>query len=291
MKTGKRILAVVVMILSVLLGLVSIAGIVGTWSLSNSLTEGLVTILSRADNALGTTENALNRLNNGVGAAREEVASFEQVVVTAAEGFSQKPAALTVLSERLDLGIAPAVENVRDTVQLVRETLIGVQNAIEAINALPFVSLGENLPGTEKLSALSDGITALAEGVQEMRDGIRETKEEAAARVVFRVGKATARVDGGLETIETAVSGMGGEVSAVRSDVSRLRSQVPLWLDLGAAGITLILLWIIFAHVVTFVLGLSLYQDRNLFARWLDGSSVGVPADQIDAQEVMAEEE
>jgi methyl-accepting chemotaxis protein len=199
MRLVKRFLGVVLMLISLLMGLLSISGIIGTWSLSNSLTRGAVKVLSGADQILGTTEDALNRLESRVGTARDEVASFEDAVVSSAEEFADNPVVLTALSERLDLGIGPAVSNLRDTVQAIRETLLGVQQTIEAINSLPFVSLGENLPGGEKLADLSAGITALNEGVQEMRDSVREAKAEAAAGVVLRVGKATARADAGLD--------------------------------------------------------------------------------------------
>jgi hypothetical protein len=273
MKVLKRILGVVLMLISLLLGLLSIGGIVGAWSLSNSLTRGAVTLLSGADRILGTTEDALNRLESRVGTARDGVTSFEEAVVSTAEDFTENPVVLTALSERVDLGIGPAVSDLSDTVQSIRETLIGVQQTMEAINSLPFVSLGDNLPGGEKLNELSAGITALTEGIQEMRDGIREAKAGAAAEVVLRIGKATARVDAGLARIETSTTGMSGRVSETRSEVSAFQARVTLWLDLGAVALTLLFLWFLFVHVVIFVLGLSLLRDRNLFARWLGAPS------------------
>jgi hypothetical protein len=269
MKAIKRILGVVMMLISLLMGLLSIGGIFGTWSLSNSLTRGAVTVLSGADRILGTTEDSLNQLDSRVGTARDQVTSFEEAVVSSAEDFADKPVVLTALSERLDLGIGPAVSELRDTVQSIRETLMAVQQTIEAINSLPFVSLGENLPGGEKLTALSDGITALNEGVQQARDGIREAKAEAAAEVVLRIGKATARLDSGLARIETATTGMSMQVSEARFEVSALQERLTFWLDVGAAALTVLFLWFLFAHIVTFVLGLSLLRNKNLFARWL----------------------
>lgn len=269
MKTGRRILAVVLMFLSVLLVLLCIGGIVGTWTVGNALTDGIVTVLSGVETALETMDSALSRLNTGIGNARDEVASFEQVVVTAAEDFSEKPVILATLSEKLDLGIAPAVLRVRETVQSVRETVIGIQNTVQAVNALPFISVGQNLPGNDRLVEMSDGVAELTGAVEEMRDSVRETKAEAAAQVVFRIGRASSRLDTGLKTVETAVTGAAGQVSGLHSEVLSLKSKVALWLDLGAAAITLILLWVVFSQVVTFALGLSVYQGRNLFARWL----------------------
>ena len=38
-----------------------------------------------------------------------------------------------------------------------------------------------------------------------------------------------------------------------------------VWLATGG----LLLSWLVFAQVVTFVLGLSLYKEENLFTRWI----------------------
>jgi hypothetical protein len=284
MQNGKRILAVILMALAVLFAALCVSGIFGTWRVSNSLTDGIVGVLSRVDTALENTDNGLDTLNTRVGNARDEVDAFEEAALSAAEEFVNNPVILTTLSEKLDLGIGPAILKARDAVESVRETLIGIQNAIEAINALPFVSLDENLPEEGPLAKLSEGIAALTEGVEELRTGVREAKAEAAVQVVFRVGRATSRFDEGLGAIETTVTDLRGRVSELRSDVSQLKSRLVSLLDVAAVVITLILLWIIFSQVVLFVLGLSIYRQKDLFARWIGIAAEEGPQEQIDLQ-------
>jgi hypothetical protein len=282
MQNGKRILAVILMALAVLFAALSVGGIFGTWRVSNSLTDGIVGVLSRVDTALETTDNGLNTLNTRVANARVEVDAFEEAVLIAAEEFVDNPVIITTLSDRLDLGIAPAILKARDTVESVRETLVGIQNAVQAVNALPFVSLDP--PEEGPLARLSEGIAALTEGVEAVRTGVREAKVEVAIQVVFRIGRATSRFDEGLGTIETAVTDLRGRVSELRSDVSRLKSRLVSWLDIAAVVITLILLWIIFSQVVLFVLGLSIYRQKDLFARWIGIAAQEGPAEQIEPE-------
>jgi hypothetical protein len=118
-----------------------------------------------------------------------------------------------------------------------------------------------------------------------MRNGVREAKAGAAAEIVLRVGKATARVDAGLVRIETATTGMSEQVTQARSEVSALQARLTLWLDLGAIALTILFLWFLFAHVVTFVLGLSLLRNKNLFERWVGAPAPVVMAEPIDAME------
>jgi hypothetical protein len=273
MNTWKRVLAILIMALSVILAILSMAGIVGNWIVNDSVTDDIIRVLTGVDNALGLADDALGRLDTRVGAARERVAAFEESVQTAGEDFVENPVILTALSEKLDLGIAPAINDLRATVQSVRETVIGIQNAIQAINALPFVSLGERVSDLERLQRLSEGVARLTEGVEETRNGVREAKQQVATRVAFAIGKGTSKLDSGLTTIETAISDYGARVSELRTQVSTLRAGVVLWLDVASVILTLILLWLVFSQVVVFVLGLSIYRNENLFARWIGGAT------------------
>jgi X-X-X-Leu-X-X-Gly heptad repeat protein len=273
MRLLKRILAVVVMILSVLLIVLCVVGIVGNWMANKALTDATVQVLTRADTILGRTEQALTRLDTAVGNARDRLDAFDEEVANAGENFVENPVILTALAERLDLGIGPAVDEVRGTVGTIRETALAVQNTVETLNALPFVSIGGSVAEESKLQRLSDGVTNLTEGIRELRDGVREAKAGVATAVAWALGRGTSRLDAGLESIETTVTGYGDQVSALRTQVSDLKSAITLWLDVASVVITLALLWLIFAHVVTFVYGLSLFKGENLFARW-----VGDPA-------------
>jgi len=269
MNLVKRILAVMVMVLSVLLIILLVGGIVGNWIANKTLTDGIVQVLTGVDTVLGRTEQALTRLDTAVGNTRDRVAAFDENVATAGENFVENPVILTALAERLDLGIGPAVAEVREAVQSIRETAMAVQNTIQALNSMPFISIGGSVADESKLQALSDSVTDLTEGIREIRDGIREAKAEAATEVVSTLGAGTSRLNARLTDIETTVSGYGDQVSTLRTNVSEFKSALTFWLDVASVVITLLLLWLIFAHVVTFVFGLSLFKGENLFARWL----------------------
>jgi hypothetical protein len=269
MNLVKRILAVMVMVLSVLLIILLLGGIVGNWIANKTLTDAIVQVLTGVDTVLGRTEQALTRLDTAVGNTRDRVAAFDENVATAGDNFVENPVILTALAERLDLGIGPAVAEVREAVQSIRETVMAVQHTIQALNSMPFISIGGSVADEGKLQALSDSVTDLTEGIREIRDGIREAKAEAATEVVSALGAGTSRLNARLTDIETTVSGYGDQVSTLRTNVSEFKSALTFWLDVASVVITLLLLWLIFAHVVTFVFGLSLFKGENLFARWL----------------------
>lgn len=268
MKLGRRILAVVIMALSVIVAIVCIAGIGGTWMINNSVKNDVVAVLTGVGSALDVADDALARTVTRVGTARDRVADFEATVETVGETVAEDPVLLRALSEKLDLGITPAIEELRETVQLARETIIGIQNAIEAINALPFVSIGDSVADREGLQQLSEGITALTEGVQETRNGVQQIRVQAATQVSSAIGRGTSRMDGGLALIEATAADYGTQISEQRKAVSDLKAQVTRSLNVASVIATFVLLWLVSSQAVVFVLGLSAYRHENLFARW-----------------------
>jgi len=265
----KRVLAVTVMVFSALLIILLVAGIVGSWIVNASLTDGIVRVSTGIDTVLDNTDNALSRLDTAVSSARQRVDLFDETVAAAGDNLAENPVLLTAIAERLDLGIAPAVDEVRGAVQTIRETILVAQNTVQALNALPFVSIGSSVADDGKLQTLSEALTSLTDGVQQIRDGVRAARTEAITGVVTTLGQGTSRLNAGLETVETAVSGAGARVSTLRTEVSDFKSRLTFWLDAASVVTTLALGWLIFAQVVTFVFGLSIYKGENLFARWI----------------------
>ena len=263
MMLWQRILAVTVMVLSVLLVIVLVSGIVGTWLVNDALSDGIVRTLTGLDAVLGNTQKALSELDTAVGGARGRLDDFDETVATAAAN-SEDPVLLRAIGDRLDLGITPAVEEVRVTVQSIRETILVAQNTIQTLNTLPFVSIGGSVADDGTLQSLVDSVTSLVGSVREIRDGVRAARDGAITGVVTTLGQGTSRMDAQLTSIETTVSGADARASALRTRVSDLQSTLTFWLDAASLLLTVAMVWLIVSQVATFVLGLSAYKGENL---------------------------
>ena len=224
----QRILAVMAMVLSVLLIILLVVGIVGTWTLNSALADSAVRVLTGLDAVLGNSQSALSELDTAVGGARQRLGAFDETVATAAANL-QDPILLAAVADRLDLGIAPAVEEVRSTVQSIRETVLVAQNTMQTLNALPFVSIGGSVADDGTFQSLAASVTSLVEGVREIRDGVRAARDGAIAGVVTRLGQGSSRMDAELASIETTVSGADARVLALRAQVSDLKSALTFW--------------------------------------------------------------
>jgi chromosome segregation ATPase len=276
MNTRRRIIGIVLAVLSVLLLLFSVTGIVGTWWLNSRLANGVVQVLTTVEDVLANADDSLNQLETRVTDARGQITSFQESVAAATQGLAENPVVLTAVSERLDVQLEPAVTRVRETVQSLRETVVAIENAIDAINAIPFVSIDQKLTVRSRLQTLTDGLDELTEGVAALRDTVRQARAEAAAQLEATVGELTGKLDNGLTTINGTIVEYRSQVDTLRTNAATLRANLTRWLDVISVVLTIILLWLIFSQVVVFMLGLSIYRQRNLFARWTGDGAVAV---------------
>jgi chromosome segregation ATPase len=276
MNTRRRIIGIVLAVLSVLLLLFSVTGIVGTWWLNSRLANGVVQVLTTVEDVLANADDSLNQLETRVTDARGQITSFQESVAAATQGLAENPVVLTAVSERLDVQLEPAVTRVRETVQSLRETVVAIENAIDAINAIPFVSIDQKLTVRSRLQTLTDGLDELTEGVAALRDTVRQARAEAAAQLEATVGELTGKLDNGLTTINGTIVEYRSQVDTLRTNAATLRANLTRWLDVISVVLTIILLWLIFSQVVVFMLGLSIYRQKNLFARWTGDGAVAV---------------
>lgn len=147
MQTFKRILAVIIMAISVLVLVVSLTGIVGAWIVRAQLTTDLVGLATEAEARASTIKRGLDLLDTTLTRARVQVAAVEQDVQTFGADVEENKPLLTAISDKLGIELSLLVDSAREIMTSIREAVAAVNSAIEAINAIPFVSVPT--PGTE----------------------------------------------------------------------------------------------------------------------------------------------
>lgn len=265
----KKVLAVIVMAFSLLLAIAGVGGIVGNWIVNNTLTDTSLRLLERADKSLTNTSTALQTIDGELANIQEGINVVEETAVAAGEYFVENPVVVDSVLLILDADVAPAVNDLRNTIIGIRDTLVSVQNTMDAMNSIPFVGTDDYVPEETLPSRLLASMTDVATAVEELRTGIRQTKEDVAIETLTAMGKRTTRVTNGVNQIQQLVQGLDSWTADTQTGVRNLIDKLPFWFDLASILLTIVLLWFIASQVIFFILGLSLFKEENLFSRWL----------------------
>jgi chromosome segregation ATPase len=265
MRILKRIVAVVIMVTSVLVLVLGLAGIAGTWMVRSRLDDGLGRIMTAAEAEAVGAQQELDRLDAALAQASTQIAAVEQEVQALGTDLDQNKPLLTALTDKLGVDLAPLAARAREMMDTIRETVAAVNSVVETINALSFVS--KPIPELEKLNALAEEIDTFEAEVQNLRLTIEQRRSEIIAGGVSIVTTPAARIRGGLDRAQATVSGYNQRLGTLQENLSALGATVGQWLTWLAVILTLILLWLALSQAALFVLGWRALRGQDILPR------------------------
>jgi chromosome segregation ATPase len=250
------------MIFSVLVLLLSLTGIAGTWIVRNRLNTDLVDIVTATEARVSTTKQGLDRLEAVLAQARSHITTVEQDVQAFGADLEQNRPLLAAISDKLGLNLAPLLDSAREIMTTVRETVVAVDSAIEAINAIPFVSVP--VPELESIKKLSQDVDNFRTEVQNLRTAIEQRRSEIIGGAISFVTTPTSQIGSALDEMQATISDYSQQLSGVQEELAAFKSAIRRWLTWTAVISTLILLWLVFSQSVLLVLGWRAFSNRTL---------------------------
>jgi phage-related protein len=265
MQIVKRILAVAVMVVSILVLVLSLAGVAGTWILRARVHTAVVDIVTGAEARAANVQQGLDQLDTALTQANDQVAVVEQEVLALGADLDQNQPLLTTISDKLGLDLAPLVDKAREIMGTIRETAAAVNSIVETVNTLPFIS--KPIPELAALNELSQKVEAFETDVQNLRTTLDQRRSEIIGGAVSLVTTPASQIRGTLDEMRVTVSGYSQRIGTVQEGLSRFRSAIGGWLTWGAAILTLILLWLALSQGALFVLGWRAFSGQDLLPR------------------------
>jgi chromosome segregation ATPase len=243
----------------------SLAGIVGAWIVRGQLATDLVGIATKAEARATQAKQGVDRLDAALTRAHDQVLVVEHEVQAFGADLEQNRPLLSAISERLGLELGPLFDSVREIMTTIRETVVAVNTATEAINAIPFISIP--VPEMEKLEKLSQDVDSVRTQVQDLRTAIDQRRSEIIQGAVSIVTTPTSQMGTALGEMQATVSGYSEQLGAVQERLSSFKSAIGGWLTWAAVILTLILLWFAFSQAGLLVLGWRFFSGQDLLAQ------------------------
>jgi methyl-accepting chemotaxis protein len=260
MSTFKRILLYAGMVISVIMLLLGLAGVIGTWYVNTPVTETILAVLAPINAALLRVEGisaetvaALTQVSDALEAADQRVQDLGSTV-------TETNILVAAVSEIVGEDVQPKIDEAGDNIRAVYDTLVAIEEAMQSFNAIPFV--GVDAPGSEEITRLRTGMEETALTLRDFRQDLQQQKAEAVAQAVDRVTQPLNRMNSRVGEIRGEVSDVEARAGAASDRLTYVQSQVPRWVDIVSIIITLILAWIMLSQVAVFVLCLKYLQGK-----------------------------
>ena len=249
----KRILSVIVMVVSVLMLVLSLLGIFGVWYIRPQLTSDLMTLAAEAETLTTNMISKMEQIDTVLTSTQEQVVSVEQDLETFGSDVEENRPLATAISDRLDFGVLPLLESTRDLIANILEGVDSLNSKIAALNALPFVSVPS--AELERIENLSQTLDDLHIQAQDLRTTMEQRRSEIIQGTVTTLTTPTSQLISKLDEMQTRTSNFNQRLGTLQDKLSNFKSSIGGWLAWIAILVTVLLLWFIFSQVVLFLLG------------------------------------
>jgi ABC-type transporter Mla subunit MlaD len=254
---GKRIFAVVIIILSILGIVLCVGGIIGTWIVEDRLTRVTVSLLSSAEEMLQATGNGLVRVETNLQDARDGIADIERL----AQGLSDKAKNTNLILVAIEQALSdrefPKLQRAQTTVQGLVESVVAFNTTLEAVNSLPFVEVPTL---TQSLNATRDRVDSALQPVQDLVTKLNQMKSGVLDASVDFVTTYTTKVETILRTVQGEVQDYLAQIRKLQGAVAAVKARLPFYFTMGAIAITLALLLFLWGQARLFVYGLTVWR-------------------------------
>ena len=245
METLKRILAGAVIVLCIIGILVAAFGVVAIWRVNTPVTDNLTQLLTSIDGFLELVETGLVTFNIALSDVVDLVQSLETTVVETGETVKETNLMLLAIDATIGDKLFPLLEKASDTIEMVIDSVIAVNEALEAVNAIPFVTVSTL---TADLEAAETGIIEIQNDFEEAQKTIQTTKEEAVDTVVTPISTRLSEMDRALQDVSEISTESESQVTASREGIADVIQKLPGWINLASVTMTLLMAWLIFAQ-------------------------------------------
>jgi hypothetical protein len=248
----KKLGRLFILIVAVSVILLSLGGIIGSWMISNAMSDATVKVFSVIQTGVEVADTAVSRVDALVQTARSEVQGAGKTVTSAASNLQENKPVLTALSERLETRLGTTVDKIQEALAPVHDALVTVDNAVSFANSLPFVQ--ERAPRLDQLDQTLTQLSTLGADVQQLRTTLRTAvtgqTDQLTQGLAIALTDLTSRIDGRLAEVQTKTQALQTEITALQTRIQTMQSRLLLIYNLIALAATLLFIWIIYSQIV-----------------------------------------
>jgi archaellum component FlaC len=243
---GRKIWYGLAITLSVLLILMSIAALVGTWMMGSTLSSVTSQVLLVIEHTADGLSNTVERIDMEVAGLVETSTTISDATNQLSQNVTDKGLILTLLPEEREQKLVTQADELQQNLSSVTEALEAGLELYRSIDNLPLVSLPK--PEEQTVTELEQTIADVRDTIQEVVMGIQDFR----AGVSEEVGRVTNLLDDIAARLTEArqnLAQLNRSLEAMQELAAGLRSKIRLIFTSISIIVTLFLVWLIYTQV------------------------------------------
>jgi hypothetical protein len=244
MNVGKRILAGLILLLSTVVLLLSLAGGVGVWVVKEPVTAKATRTFERIEAALDVAERNLDQVKTSLNRAAERLDSAREEQRKLAQEPQPNSAFQRIAARKVLPRIAPDLGNAHEKLHTVAEAAVVVNSMLEDVGNFPLLSVtGLDV---ERLTEINNRLAEVGPAAWDLSRLLGEPGPEPDADAA---GAQLSRIERTLQTMQGLIAEYQSRVTEARQRAEALKSRTLSWITPAAILISVVCFWIALSQV------------------------------------------
>jgi methyl-accepting chemotaxis protein len=260
---AKRIIGLILLILSVIFFLVSLAGLIGIWVYNQPLTERALTTIETTSDDLEGAALAIELSKAELISARAQIDLLQAILETLGVNAAEDLNRLADIVGKVEDTLTPVLDSFASGISTLRDSLLAIKDTLERINELPLVNI--QVPGIEAIEEGANQLENLQNQIEE-GGGKIEQLSQTTQNTVDSLSTGFAELETSIEILLETLNVYEEKIESTQEQLQYLESNLPTWIDLASITLTVILVWLGISQVGVFILAWSLFKEQDLIA-------------------------
>jgi hypothetical protein len=255
----KRILGLILVVISIVSLIVSAVGVISLWSLRPAITTALEDTFQLVNETAATTQNALEVADQALQDATKTIAVLSGSISSLAKSMGGAQDALTSVTQLMQTDLPKTIDTAQTALESAAATAKVVDNFLSGISRIQFLNINYNpeVPLDQAILNIGDSLSTLPPTLN-------------------KIGGDLANVNGSLPDIVKAIDSLGTTISGITTTLSKaqvvikeyaaqldratvavqqISNGVPTYVTLFITVLTFIMLWIVAVQLIVLVIG------------------------------------
>jgi hypothetical protein len=240
----RRILAVVVLLVSAVVLLASLAGAAAAWPVRTRLNAEATRLANRLETLLGAVSRGADQADAVLVQAETRLGEFREAQAKA-DADPKESVALRLVATRLKSEYASQLGDVRENLDLAAQAAVVADSLLSNADAWP-LDVGERVDAG-RLREVGGRLGDAANLADELSAQLENTPE--GKPVPPGVSERASRIAEALRAVRAAVQEFAARVAQVAAREAALKPRVFFWIDAGAGVAAAVLLWVALSQI------------------------------------------
>jgi hypothetical protein len=260
---ARKIMAGMLITISSILLLLSLAGIALTWIYKEPLKQEALTRLKAVDTELAQAHTALQNAQTELERTLRIAEAAEKTLATLKDELTQAKQLFGTVNGALDQELIPGLKASRDKINQAKSVILDLRATLERINSLPFVNL--NIPGEQTLTDLIATTNAI-DGQIARVEALTQKASTFMNDMSYLSGGDLSETKQNIQNFLVVVKGYDQKLTGWQTQVVGLIKSLPGWVDSAALVLTIFLLWFGCSQFSLCLHGLTLWRGGDPLA-------------------------